>query len=218
MTAWRRTNYRGRTVSLLGGPIAIALLGLLATSDLALLVAVLGAGVVGLGDDLHGDPGPKGFGGHLRALAHGRVTSGVAKILGIGMASLAAALLMAGGRPLAGAVVIAGCANLLNLFDLRPGRALKVALLVALPLRAWAVAVPAALLLWPDLRERLMLGDAGANAFGAALGVRLAVAEPVWPVVAVVVGLTLLSEWVSFSRVVDAVPPLRWLDRLGRAA
>jgi hypothetical protein len=35
-------------------------------------------------------------------------------------------------------------------------------------------------------------------------------------VLLVVAGLNLTSEVVSFSRVIDRVPPLRTLDRLGR--
>jgi hypothetical protein len=70
-----------------------------------------------------------------------------------------------------------------------------------------------------DLGERVMLGDCGANAVGALLGLRLA-AVPARPAragaLAVVVGLTLASERVSFTRVIEATPVLRGLDRLGR--
>ncbi|MCQ6349962.1 hypothetical protein NPL98_28810, partial [Bacillus cereus] len=77
----------------------------------------------------------------------------------------------------------AGCANLANLLDLRPGRALKVvlppaALLVLAageaerPRRggtlALAALLPGLAALPADLRERGMLGDAGANVLGAA--------------------------------------------------
>ena len=99
-------------------------------------------------------------------------------------------------------------------------RALKVVLLPALLAGAWKVAAVAAVLLPPDLRERTMLGDGGANALGAALGVALAGvlsrAETV-ALLATVVVLTAMSEVVSFSAVIDRVTPLRWLDRLGRA-
>ena len=83
-----------------------------------------------------------------------------------------------------------------------------------------AVVIGAALaLLLDDLHERLMLGDAGANVVGAALG--LGVVLTCAPatrlvVLAIVTFLNLLSEVVSFSRVIDAVPPLRFLDRTGR--
>jgi UDP-N-acetylmuramyl pentapeptide phosphotransferase/UDP-N-acetylglucosamine-1-phosphate transferase len=122
--------------------------------------------------------------------------------------------------------LVAGTANLVNLLDLRPGRAAKVAALaaasglsgpsgalVAGPLGAGLAVLPA------DLGERVMLGDCGANAVGALLGLRLA-AVPGRPAragaLAVVAGLTLASERVSFTRVIEATPVLRELDRLGR--
>jgi UDP-GlcNAc:undecaprenyl-phosphate GlcNAc-1-phosphate transferase len=106
------------------------------------LLLVVGAASFGMVDDLFGDPAAKGFRGHLRALAGGRLTTGGLKLLGIGGLSLAAALPLAqdvadadGVRWLSaltalaiwacGALVIALSANLVNLTDLRPGRALK---------------------------------------------------------------------------------------------
>jgi UDP-N-acetylmuramyl pentapeptide phosphotransferase/UDP-N-acetylglucosamine-1-phosphate transferase len=233
-----RPNYRARPVAL-AGPACVALLlaggvavrafatGRTARSGVVAFGAVLLAGGVGIYDDLHGDAQAKGLAGHLRALRRGRVTSGAVKMAFIGLAGVLAGLLLDGPHPraLADVVLVAGTANLLNLFDLRPGRALKVAALAALPLAGGPlgglVCGVAAGLLPDDLRERRMLGDGGANALGAALGVALAarLRTPIAVVVAaVVVALTLASERVSFSRVVDAVAPLRWADRLGRRA
>jgi UDP-N-acetylmuramyl pentapeptide phosphotransferase/UDP-N-acetylglucosamine-1-phosphate transferase len=73
-------------------------------------------------------------------------------------------------------------------------------------------------MLWPDLRERCMLGDTGANVLGAAVGWGLVVAVGAageWTALVVVVLLNLVSERVSFTRVIDGVAPLRWFDRLG---
>jgi hypothetical protein len=74
-------------------------------------------------------------------------------------------------------------------------------------------------LLPADLRERAMLGDAGANPLGALCGLAALAAGPGpvarWVLLAVLVGLTALSEVVSFSTVIDRVPPLRWADRAG---
>src|SRR5690606_11714029 len=146
---WSRANFRGTPVSLAGGPGVAAAASLAAAAGAAspataaaTLAAGLGAGGFGLYDDLVGmrpEHRAKGFHGHLAALRRGRVTSGVTKILGIGAASLAASVLLP--RPargsadwsrrrslahtLVGAGVIAGAANLFNLLDLRPGRALK---------------------------------------------------------------------------------------------
>jgi UDP-N-acetylmuramyl pentapeptide phosphotransferase/UDP-N-acetylglucosamine-1-phosphate transferase len=74
-------------------------------------------------------------------------------------------------------------------------------------------------LLLDDLHERVMLGDTGANAVGAALGIALvATCSPGARTVAlaVVLAANVLSELVSFSRIIEAVPPLRALDRAGR--
>jgi UDP-N-acetylmuramyl pentapeptide phosphotransferase/UDP-N-acetylglucosamine-1-phosphate transferase len=134
--------------------------------------------------------------------------------------------------------LIAGGANLLNLFDLRPGRAIKVAaasgvLLAATdagdarrsdyPFRKTIVLAPplgAALALLPDdLRERAMLGDGGANALGALLGAAAAATLPRPAragLLAGITALTLASEKISFTKVIERTPPLRWLDMLGR--
>jgi hypothetical protein len=188
-----------------------------------------GAGAAAFGgyDDLAGSGDRRGFRGHLGALASGEVTTGAVKIAGIGATGLAAAAAAGGPLPdvIINAGLIAGGANVLNLFDLRPGRAIKVALASAVlagPGAAPAVAGPAgaALALLPeDLGERAMLGDAGANALGAMLGAGAALGLPRPARVALLaglVGLTAASEVVSFTAVIARTPPLHWLDMLGR--
>lgn len=249
----QRTNFRGRTVTLAGGP-ALALGASVsaaagagsAPAAAAVLVAGLGAGGVGLYDDVVGarpeQRTAKGFRGHLSALREGRVTSGAVKIAGVGAAGLAAAVLLAADRPaparrgrvaraadlLLGAGVIAGTANLVNLLDLRPGRALKSGLLIGAPMLSGAGAgagiaaasVGSAVGLLPaDLGEEIMLGDAGANALGAVLGTALAARSGPWGravTLAVLAGLTAASEKVSFTKVIAVTPVLRELDALGR--
>lgn len=232
---WERVNHRGARLSLTEGPaVALGLTLAAVAGGPTLTATALGAGVVGLVgtyDDLAGAtpdaPTAKGFGGHLGALRRGQVTTGLLKIAGVGAAGLAAAVLLRDPDDAPGGVVvdgalIAGTANLLNLFDLRPGRALKVAALLA-PLaggaQAGAVLGAVAAALPGDLAERSMLGDAGANALGAVLGVGLVAHRPRWvrqTALMGVVALTAASEKVSFSRVIDSTPPLAALDRLGR--
>jgi hypothetical protein len=202
---------------------------------MAAVFAGTAAGALGAYDDLAGSGDSRGFKGHLSALARGQVTTGAVKILGIGATGLAAAALAGTGRRRSGrrstradllinGALVAGCANLLNLFDLRPGRAIKVGALAALPgtLSGSAVtAAPlgAALALLPeDLGERAMLGDAGANALGALLGLSAAhLPRPVrLGILTGVVALNAASEFVSFTKVIQATPALRWLDQLGR--
>jgi UDP-N-acetylmuramyl pentapeptide phosphotransferase/UDP-N-acetylglucosamine-1-phosphate transferase len=241
-----RTNYRGRAVTLAGGPALAASASVAAAvgagspaAGAAALTAGLVSGAVGLYDDLVGarpdQKAYKGFHGHLRALRHGRVTAGLVKIVGVGAAGLAAAALLEAGGPrrgraaaanvLLGAGVVAGTANLLNLLDLRPGRALKSGLLLGAPLLAAGDGVAAgpvgaaAALLPADLDERIMIGDAGANALGALLGVALAGRTgPVGraAILAVLAGLTAASEKVSFTAVIERTAGLRELDALGR--
>jgi hypothetical protein len=239
---WSRTNHRGETVTLLEGPAAaaaaaavtLAATGLPARSRAAITLAGAGAAAFGGYDDLKGSGDKRGFRGHLGALARGEVTTGALKIAGIGATGLAAGVL-AGGDRRGSAVdivlntgLIAGGANLLNLFDLRPGRAIKVTLATGALLgaaspagrRVAAAPVGAALAVLPeDLGERAMLGDSGANALGAMLGAGAAAALPRKARIAVlagIAGLTAASEVVSFTRVIERTPPLRWLDMLGR--
>jgi UDP-N-acetylmuramyl pentapeptide phosphotransferase/UDP-N-acetylglucosamine-1-phosphate transferase len=214
-------------------PLRAARAGLLAPSGLAVVVAGLAFLILGLVDDLMEDPdGRRGFRGHLRALASGRLTGGGIKLLGGGLAGLlAASMATPPDRPawavLLGGLVVASAANTANLLDLRPGRCAKV----FLPLwvvgcvidpggGAWSAGLAGAALagLPFDLREEGMLGDAGANALGAVVGTLL-LAGPMWLVWAaalVLVALQLASERVSFSRVIEGNRVLRAADRLGR--
>ncbi len=241
--AWSRTNHRGEPVTLLEGP-ALAIGGMVASAvapasprnRIAAVIACGGAAAFGGYDDLTGDRSATGFRGHLGALARGEVTSGTVKLAGIGATAIAAALTADGpdgarpSRPtdrLLRAGLVAGGANLINLFDLRPGRAIKAAtlaggLLAATPGGAVAVtpALAAAVALLPeDLGEHAMLGDAGANALGALLGVAAGTTlsrRGQVVALAAIVGLTAASEFVSFTQVIEQTGPLRWLDRLGR--
>ncbi|MEU1968594.1 hypothetical protein ABZ541_23095 [Micromonospora sediminicola] len=256
--ALERTNYRGRTVTLAAGPalaVGAATAGALgagsAPAGAAALLAGVGAGAVGLYDDVVGarpeQKAAKGFAGHLAALREGQVTAGLVKVAGVGAAGLGAAALLAADRRVAahprrqragtlgrgldvllGAGVVAGTANLVNLLDLRPGRALKSGMLLGAPLStgpyggiaAGAVGAAAGLVR-EDLDERVMLGDSGANALGAVLGVGLAARTgPLGraAVLAVLAALTAASEKVSFTQVIQRTPGLRHLDELGRLA
>ncbi|HLS50118.1 MAG TPA: hypothetical protein VK024_09005 [Actinomycetaceae bacterium] len=240
---WLRRNHADREVSLLAGPatavgLAAASLATGGRPGRAAAAAVLCAAAAGAADDLTERDELrhiKGLRGHLGALRHGRLTTGAMKIAGIGLGALAAAAhLGAGRRQQRGgmlidlaldATVIAGAANLINLFDLRPGRALKVSGIVAAGLGPTAAgelggviggAVAAALP--DDLAERTMLGDTGANALGAAIGTALVAASgrgARCAAAAAIIALTLASERVSFSAVIDDTPVLRAIDAWG---
>lgn len=227
---WERTNHAGRPVTLLEGPVVVlgAVTASLASPPAG--AAALAAGLLGALDDLAGDARARGLRGHLGSLRRGHVTTGAVKVLGLGVTGLVAAhrlqLRPSWPRTLVGAGLVAGTANLINLFDLRPGRALKVTLLLAAPMCP-AGGLPAGVLVGtvlaaagPDLQGRAMLGDTGANALGALAGavlVRSARSRVQVSALVGLVALTLASERISFTRVIEASPTLRRLDEWGRA-
>lgn len=104
------------------------------------IILTLGAVALGFADDVFGTHDDKGFRGHLRALASGRLSTGGLKLFGIGVLAAvygwhaasrqaeAAGITATGtilGWWVAATLVIALSANFVNLMDLRPGRALK---------------------------------------------------------------------------------------------
>ncbi|MDP8956496.1 MAG: hypothetical protein M3N24_06010, partial [Actinomycetota bacterium] len=243
-------NYRGKDVPVvLGIAAAAALFGaVLIVFSMALwthrpgrpevirreaLLIVVGCLLVFLGgmyDDRARGP-ERGLVGHFRELYQGRITTGIIKLV----ASVAAAALVAWAyRPplltaIVGIPVIAGAANLWNLLDVRPARALKYfipfcLLLVAISSQSQYALVASAALgvsaaMFPfDLTERAMLGDAGSNLFGFVIGVGLFQGLPLWGLIlalAAILALHWASETVTLSRLIQSTPPLEWYDRLG---
>jgi hypothetical protein len=209
-------------------------------------VMAIPAFVFGMIDDSLGGADRKGFRGHVSALLEGRLTTGGLKMVGIGVAALFVGLVIGterGGDWLHGllsALVIALAANALNLLDLRPLRALKVysamivSVVVTIPIIYFGQlvdALPAAiavlvaflgpvLAIWGyDAREEGMLGDAGANPAGAVAGVAMAIWWPTWLLALAAIDLlflNLLSERVSFSKLIEGSPFLSRLDAIGR--
>jgi UDP-GlcNAc:undecaprenyl-phosphate/decaprenyl-phosphate GlcNAc-1-phosphate transferase len=198
--------------------------------SLAMALVLVIMGIAGVWDDLKGPERPRGFSGHIAAAAKGRLTGGSVKVVAGGMAGLGAgALVTSGWTILEVGVVVALTANLVNLTDAAPGRAGKVGLLIGVTLIAFgrpslapatAGLVGALVACLPaDLGERAMLGDAGANSLGAALGLGLATSLPgPWRIGAAItlLGLNAVSERWSFSRIIEQTPLLHAFDRLGR--
>jgi len=235
-------NYRGHGVPVtLGWGLALGVCVVLFSEEIGAALGpraidadrlVLGASVgaiflAGLYDDRRQDPA-RGILRQLGGLVQGRITPAIIKMAVVVCAGLGWTIVThaSTGRILMGTPVIAGAANLWNLLDVRPGRALKFGILATGILLAWRVTfvvgatLAASIALLPfDLRERAMLGDSGSNVLGFLIGValfdRLGVAG-----LAVALGVILvlhaLSETLTLSRAIEATAPLRWLDQLGR--
>lgn len=198
---------------------------------------LLGIAFLGFLDDALGQgqaaSTPRGWRGHWGALREGRLSTGAIKAIG----ALALAAYVVSGRGLedwryvADVALLILATNLFNLLDLRPGRAEKaLALLGAgLCLGAWTLAPiellgifagPVLVGAWLTLRETAMLGDTGSNLIGAVAGVWLLTVlggDARLIALAIVLALTIYGEMRSISATIDSVPPLRWLDSLGRA-
>ena len=200
----------------------------------AVLTAALGFAALGFLDDVTGGEGERGWRGHLRALSAGRLSAGGVKLLGGGALALVLASATGSGTSLprlaADGALVALAANLANGFDTAPGRSVKAGLVAWGPLAVVAGTGPVGVALAPvmgaavgllpdDLGERFMLGDAGANVLGAALGtgalLQLGPGARTAAVV-VLVAFNVAAELVSFSRWIEKTPGLRRLDQLGR--
>jgi UDP-GlcNAc:undecaprenyl-phosphate/decaprenyl-phosphate GlcNAc-1-phosphate transferase len=193
---------------------------------------LLGVAFLGFGRGEDGGA-PRGWRGHVRALRDGSLSTGAVKA--VGTLALAAYVVSGRGleswRYLADVALLILATNLFNLLDLRPGRAEKgLALLGAgLCLGAWTIAPlellgifagPVLVGAWLTLREQAMLGDTGSNLIGAIAGVWLLTTldgDARLLALAVVGALTIYGELRSISATIDSLPPLRWLDSLGRA-
>jgi UDP-GlcNAc:undecaprenyl-phosphate GlcNAc-1-phosphate transferase len=183
----------------------------------------------GSGGDEHA---PRGWRGHGAAALRGELTTGALKAAGsLGLALLAMSYLgLSNGRWLLAAGVLVLATNVFNLLDLRPGRATKafVALGAGLTIGSvdlrplWALglfAAPALVAGAYDLRERVMLGDTGANLLGALAGLWLVLTlSGTGQLVALVLlaGITVYGELRSISALIERTPGLRQLDSWGR--
>jgi hypothetical protein len=173
--------------------------------------AVAAVAALGLADDLWSGE-ERGIRAHLASVR----TTGVLKLIGLPLIGLVAT------RSLAGTILFAGSANLVNQLDTKPGRALKAFLLASLLLRGSSAGGSAnygVLLLPYDLRERVMLGDAGSNALGAMLGLKSVDrlhGWGRWTAALAVAGLNVPGERRSLGALVEKTPVLSQIDAWGR--
>lgn len=156
----------------------------------AQLLAVYLLGGVGLVDDIWGSSGYKGFKGHWRALVKDRVfTTGCLKAVGGAFVAAVLAIHIGGTwlQVLLHFWIIVLSVNVMNLLDLRPGRALKafgvwsLLILIAggVDGRLWFPVLAAVLVMLPDdLKGRIMLGDTGANSLGGLIGLWICLGAP----------------------------------------
>lgn len=214
---------------------ALAVAGRVKPQDALIYISVTAAMcALGLVDDIWGSREVGGFLGHFRKLLFQRtLTTGAVKAIGGGLVGAAAGYAVSDADPvrwLLAALLIPLAANLLNIMDLRPGRAAAVFLAAlgvtciaalgriqagpavaatAVVTLAWAAAV--------DSRGRAMMGDSGANSLGAALGLTIAInTGPFFQAgaIAIIAAIHAYSEKRSISKLIESNPVLHRIDRL----
>lgn len=237
-----RSNYREEQIPVSAG-ISFAMTLLLVyllyrlvnheveTSQLFML-GVAAISFLGFIDDMLGRRDTTGLKGHLGALLRGRLTTGGLKALGGGLIAFYIALFISTGwgNIILNTVLIALSTNFINLLDLRPGRAIKGTFLVGVVIIAvayqamnWALVLPllgAVVYYLPsDLKARAMMGDAGSNVLGLALGFWAAAYMPQTArlvMLVLLIGVHWYTERYSLTETIEKVKILRVIDQLGR--
>lgn len=209
------------------------LLGYSHKNEAALYLAIMAPmWILGILDDTLGSRDVGGFKGHFKKLLLERkLTTGAAKALGGGIVGILAGWYLSHGDPikwLTAAMLIPLAANLLNLLDLRPGRAVAVFFLgigvicivklgvIASPWILGSIALVAFAFGIADSRGRAMMGDSWSNALGSALGLTIVLNTGLifqWAAIAGIVAIHLYSEKRSVSALIERNTVLRVIDR-----
>lgn len=237
-------NYRGKAIPAIGGiafiPILLlTILILLVKSPesyknyLSYLALILSMGFVGVIDDLIGDVKIKGLVNHIKSTLSGKMTTGFLKALIGFLMSCIVSIRMTNSyiEFIVNVFIISLFANTINLFDLRPGRAVKVFMTISFILLTASTtrvteAIPiiilnlaACLYIRYDLREVCMLGDTGANILGITLGYYSSLLldfKVKLPLLTFLVILNAMSEKLSITSVINRSRLLSYLDNMGR--
>ncbi|NLB89360.1 MAG: hypothetical protein GX790_09110 [Syntrophomonadaceae bacterium] len=196
------------------------------------LLGVMSISFLGFIDDILGQRDTLGFKGHFGALLKRRLTTGGLKALGGGLIAFFLALFLSSlwYDIILNTLIIALFANMLNLLDLRPGRAVKgyfifllLFILLAKGKVDWVLIMPvigAILVYFPyDLKAQVMMGDAGSNVLGLILGYLCVSYLPLGIRIGVLVFLILMhlyTEKYSLTKTIENNSFLRALDNWGR--
>lgn len=187
---------------------------------------------VGTYDDLFGEKKIKGLNGHIKSFFHGKITSGFIKAFTGGLVALIIGIKLGDSiyEYLINFLLISLMLNAINLFDLRPGRALKVFFVLMLILgsstyflsesRAGIVLLGISLLVfYYDINGKIMLGDSGANILGLHLGIWYCEYFSIYSkniIVLVLILIHIYAEMFSFSELIENNRVLKSLDLWGR--
>lgn len=196
-----------------------------------LLFASIAMSFAGIIDDSLGNRDVTGLVGHFKALYRGKLTTGAFKALLGGFVGLTIAVTISKSIPniIVATLLVALSTNMMNLFDLRPGRAIKVYIILSIIIfiasskferEVMMLIVPAVLAyFYFDLRALTMMGDAGSNVLGVSLGVFIVSSFNLPVQIVCLILLVLihaLTEKFSLTKIIEQNKILNYIDRLGR--
>ena len=195
------------------------------------LFGIMSMFFAGIIDDTIGNRDVSGLKGHFKSLFKGKLTTGGFKALFGGFVGIIISVCISKSITdiIVNTLVIALSTNLTNLFDLRPGRAIKVYLVIIIviffTLTGYIQMLP--LLILPnvlayfnfDLKAKAMMGDTGSNVLGISIGILMVMGYTLkvriaWLVFLVLIHL--LTEKFSLTKIIEKNKVLNFIDRLGR--
>lgn len=187
--------------------------------------------LVGYLDDSLGESTTKGFKGHLGGVMKGYLSTGMIKLIfALIMGFMISMVYFAGiGNIIFNTILFCLCVNMINLLDLRPGRAIKGFALIILFISI-SSGLQSIWMLFPilssltiyirdELDENCMLGDTGSNLLGGIMGMytlKVASSGVKYALFSVLLLLHIVSEFKSFSEIIESVPILKSMDSFGQ--
>lgn len=192
------------------------------------LVSMFFAGIL---DDIIGNRDVSGLKGHFKSLLNGKLTTGGFKALFGGFIGLVISIAISKNiyDIVINTLIIALSTNLMNLLDLRPGRAIKGYLVISIVLlfTLGEYTRNLLLLIFPnviayfnqDLKAKAMMGDTGSNVLGISIGILFVMGYPlkvrlIW--LAFVIFIHILTEKYSLTKIIENNKFLNFIDKLGR--
>lgn len=192
------------------------------------LVSMFFAGIL---DDIIGNRDVSGLKGHFKSLLNGKLTTGGFNALFGGFIGLVISIAISKNiyDIVINTLIIALSTNLMNLLDLRPGRAIKGYLLISIVLlfTLGEYTRNLLLLIFPnviayfnqDLKAKAMMGDTGSNVLGISIGILFVMGYPlkvrlIW--LAFLIFIHILTEKYSLTKIIENNKFLNFIDKLGR--
>lgn len=191
-------------------------------------ISMFFAGII---DDIIGNRDVSGLKGHFKSLLNGNLTTGGFKALFGGFLGVLISLIVSNSifELVINTLIVALSTNLMNLLDLRPGRAIKgyltITIVMIITLTGFIKAL--LLLLLPnvlayfnlDLKAKAMMGDTGSNVLGISIGILMVLGYSIkiklcWLVFLILIHL--LTEKYSLTKIIENNKILNFIDKLGR--